>query len=336
MPLPLVLIGLGAGSAVLGVGKGIKAAIDQKDAKETQEKAQELVDRSTTMINSSRKHCGDALNRLGEQKIDTLESSIKQFIAAFEKLHNVDFANSAGLDELQNFVIDKQDLDELKAMQSTAASLLGGVASGAAIGAITAFGAYSAAMAFGAASTGTAIATLSGVAATNATLAFLGGGSLAVGGLGMAGGAAVLGGLVAGPALAVMGFIVGGKASANKDRAHSNLAEAEKYKEEMQTAIVACNGIRRRADMFTRLLLRLGSYFDPLICQLQQIIETSGTDYSTFSPEQKKTVAAAMATAGAIKAVLDTPILNEDGELTKESGQIPGSITAFLESHEEA
>ena len=200
MPLPLVLIGLGAGSAVLGVGKGIKAAIDQKDAKETQEKAQELVDRSTTMINSSRKHCGDALNRLGEQKIDTLESSIKQFIAAFEKLHNVDFANSAGLDELQNFVIDKQDLDELKAMQSTAASLLGGVASGAAIGAITAFGAYSAAMAFGAASTGTAIATLSGVAATNATLAFLGGGSLAVGGVGMAEGATVLGGLVAGPA----------------------------------------------------------------------------------------------------------------------------------------
>lgn len=336
MPLPLVLIGLGAGSAALGVGKGIKAAIDQKDAKETQEKAQELVDRSTTMINSNRKHCGDALNRLGEQKIDTLETSITQFIAAFERLHNVDFSNSTGLDELQNFVIDRQDLDELKSMQSTAASLLGGMASGAAIGAITAFGAYSAAMAFGAASTGTAIATLSGVAATNATLAFLGGGSLAVGGLGVAGGTAVLGGLVAGPALAVMGFIVGGKASANKDRAYSNLAEAEKYKGEMQTAIVACNGIRRRADMFTRLLLRLGAYFDPLIYQLQQIIETSGTDYSTFSPEQKKTVAAAMATAGAIKAVLDTPILNENGELTSESGRIPGSISAFLESHEEA
>ena len=143
-------------------------------------------------------------------------------------------------------------------------------------------------------------------------------------GLAWPGELAVLGGLVAGPALAVMGFIVGGKASANKDRAHSNLAEAVKYKAEMQTAIVACNGIRRRADMFTRLLLRLGSYFDPLIYQLQQIIETSGTDYSTFSPEQKKTVAAAMATAGAIKAVLDTPILNEDGELTKESGQISG------------
>ena len=59
---------------------------------------------------------------------------------------------------------------------------------------------------FAAASTGTAIATLSGAAATNATLAFFGGGSLAAGGLGMAGGTAVLGGLVAGPALCVIDY----------------------------------------------------------------------------------------------------------------------------------
>ena len=45
----------------------------------------------------------------------------------------------------------------------------------------------------GTASTGTAISSLSGVAATNATLAWLGGGTLAAGGLGMAGGAIVLG-----------------------------------------------------------------------------------------------------------------------------------------------
>ena len=45
----------------------------------------------------------------------------------------------------------------------------------------------------GTASTGTAISSLSGVAARNATLAWLGGGTLAAGGLGIAGGAIVLG-----------------------------------------------------------------------------------------------------------------------------------------------
>lgn len=59
---------------------------------------------------------------------------------------------------------------------------------------------------FAAASTGTAINTLSGAAATNATLAWLGGGSIAAGGGGIAAGAAVLGGLIAIPALAVMGI----------------------------------------------------------------------------------------------------------------------------------
>ena len=45
----------------------------------------------------------------------------------------------------------------------------------------------------GTASTGTAISTLSGAAATKATLAWLGGGAIAAGGLGIAGGAVVLG-----------------------------------------------------------------------------------------------------------------------------------------------
>lgn len=48
---------------------------------------------------------------------------------------------------------------------------------------------------YGTASTGTAIATLSGAAATKATLASIGGGTLATGGLGVTGGALILGGI---------------------------------------------------------------------------------------------------------------------------------------------
>ena len=48
-------------------------------------------------------------------------------------------------------------------------------------------------MALGTASTGTAIASLSGAAATNAALAWLGGGTVAAGGAGVAGGSFILG-----------------------------------------------------------------------------------------------------------------------------------------------
>jgi hypothetical protein len=335
MPIPFLFIAAGAGAAALGIGKSIKAGVDQKEANDTNERAQDIVQEATDSANNARKNSGEAITHLGRTKIKILDDSMRPFISSFEKLHNVDLTDSVGLEELQKFRIDQQAFDELKEMQAMATSIIGGVASGAAIGAITAFGAYGGAMAFGAASTGTAIASLSGIAATNATLAFLGGGSLAVGGLGMAGGAAVLGGLVAGPALAVMGFIVGAKASANKDRAYSNLAQAKEFREEMETVKSVCKGIRMRANMFERLLLKLNAVFSPLAYSLDQLIIESGTDYSKFSDEEKATVAASMSIAGAIKAVLDTPILTDSGKLTPESETIADSIKGILASSNE-
>lgn len=77
----------------------------------------------------------------------------------------------------------------------------GGAVAGAAVGGAAAYGAFVGAVSLGTASTGTAIAGLSGVAATNAALALLGGGTLAAGGAGVAGGMALLAGIVAAPAL---------------------------------------------------------------------------------------------------------------------------------------
>ena len=181
------------------------------------------------------------------------------------------------------------------------------------------------------ASTGTAIASLSGAAATNATLAFFGGGSLAAGGLGMAGGMAVLGGLVAGPALAVLGGVVGARASANLDKAYSNLSKAKEYREEMDAAFDLCVGIRKRSAMFSRFLISLNAIFEPLIYEMSQIILNRGVDFMNFSDDEKKVVAEAMAMAGAIKSILDTPILDDDGNLTLESDKIVGMTRKRLD-----
>ena len=68
---------------------------------------------------------------------------------------------------------------------------------GTGAGFLAGMGTIAAISAWGTASTGTAIATLSGAAATNASLAFLGGGSLAAEGFGMWVGGVVFGGVVA-------------------------------------------------------------------------------------------------------------------------------------------
>lgn len=326
MPIPFLFIAAGVGSGLVGLGKGIKAGIDQKDANDTNEMAERKVDSAKEKANESRKNCGSAIDSLGKRKVDVLDGSIKTFIAEFEKLNHVELTESTGLNELQKMVLDKKSFAELKDLQGMASSLAGGLASGAMSGALIAFGAYGAAGALATASTGTAIASLSGAAATNATLAFFGGGSLAAGGLGMAGGTAVLGGLVAGPALAVLGFVAGAKASKNLDAANANYAKAKEFEEEMKTAAALCYGIRRRAGMFNRFLIRLQIVFDPLVFEMTNIIKEKGTDFRTFTDDERKCVASAMSLAGAIKAVLDTPILDEAGNLTEESSEIVDMI----------
>ena len=331
MPIPLLFIGIGAAAGAFGVGKSIKAGVDQKEANETNERADDIIQYASRKIEKSRKNCGEAIDNLGKIKLQILDESIKPFITEFEKLNHVELSESAGMNELQKMVLDQKKFTELKELQSMATSMVGGVASGAMAGALTAFGAYGAAGALATASTGTAIASLSGAAATNATLAFFGGGSLAAGGLGMAGGMAVLGGLVAGPALAVLGGVVGARASANLDKAYSNLSKAKEYREEMDAAFDLCVGIRKRSAMFSRFLISLNAIFEPLIYEMSQIILNRGVDFMNFSNDEKKVVAEAMAMAGAIKSILDTPILDDDGNLTLESDKIVGMTRKRLD-----
>lgn len=92
-----------------------------------------------------------------------------------------------------------------------ATGAVGGTAVGGAIAAMGPTAAMAIATTFGTASTGTAISALSGAAATNAALAWLGGGALAAGGGGMAAGNAFL--ALAGPvgwAIAGASIIGGG------------------------------------------------------------------------------------------------------------------------------
>lgn len=322
MPLPLLFIGIAAATGSLGIGSSIKAGIDSSNATRINKNANEMVQDTTDWLNAQRLACGRSLSQLGEEKLFILNSSIVQFLDAFTKIKNVDFRYSEGLDELGKLHIDQKDFEELRTMVNFAGSLAGGAVAGTAGGALVAFGAYGAAQALAVASTGTAIASLSGAAATNATLAFFGGGSLAAGGLGMAGGTAVLGGLVAGPALMVVGLVAGAAAKKNLDKAYTNRAEAVQLTEQLSTAALQCEAIRRRTYMFYNLLARLDSYFLPLIFKMEDIIRGEGEDYKLYKPESKKVIASCASIAVTVKAVLDTPLLTDDGLLTDESASM--------------
>lgn len=322
MPIPFVFIAIGAITGLFGVGKSVKAGVDTHTAKKVTNEANSILEAAKKRMNKARKKSGERLEELGRCKINILDSSMNDFVRLFEQIKNIDFKESDGILEVNKLKLDKQALKELKEMSGFASSVIGGVAGGALGGALTAYGAYSAAGVFAAASTTTKIATLVGIAKTNATLAFFGGGSLATGGLGMAGGTAVLGGLIAGPALAIMGLIVGAKASKAKDEAYSNLALAQKNAKEIDLAVTLCDAISSRCNMFCSLLNDLDVRFKPILAAMNDTIQIYGTDYSTYPLENKKTIAAAASLAVSIKTVLDTPLLTKDGQLTSESAKL--------------
>lgn len=340
MPIPFLIPGAiaaaSAAAAAVGIGSGAKAIKKNKQAKNINAEAQSTFDKAKIFAERARNKSNKSLERLGKTKLNVLDQSMNHFIEVFDQIHNVKLKDTVGMDELSKFHLDKQGLIEIRELGNMATSIIGGIVGGAAVGALTAFGAYGATMTFAAASTGTAIASLSGVAATNATLAFLGGGALAAGGGGMALGSTILGGAVAGPAIAILGVVINASASKNLDNAYSNKYKAEEAAESLKVVCALCNGIARRSDMFTSLISKLDEILVELTAQLEEIINTCGTDFSCYNEKERSVVAMSMSVAAAIKTVLDTPILTEAGELTSESETVHTEMEQYINSIEVA
>ncbi|HHP8293256.1 hypothetical protein [Acinetobacter baumannii] len=170
----------------------------------------------------------------------------------------------ARIGKLENFEssISIDELKEMEAMVLNSLRLEAGLLAGTTGGALAGLGAYSSVGFLASASTGTAISGLSGVAATNATLAWLGGGSIASGGFGMAGGMIALGGIVAGPALAIGGFMLASKAEEALTKAVDYAAQVDKAVAELDMLGVALIGIRQNVDEVTDTLNELVQRFE--------------------------------------------------------------------------
>lgn len=126
----------------------------------------------------------DAVNIL----INSIANSPKEFQSTLTRIEQ----EKEDFRKAEEFAAEAYD-----AAVKSGVGVAAGVAGGAAVASLAPSAAMWVATTFGTASTGTAISALHGAVATNAALAWLGGGSLAAGGAGVAGGQALL--ALAGP-----------------------------------------------------------------------------------------------------------------------------------------
>jgi hypothetical protein len=328
MPLPLIpiAIAISAGAASLfGIGKGINGIQKSNKTKEVNKRAKSIVDEANNRFDRSREQCNSTLQSYGVKKLEILKNDIGPFAKLLRKLHNVRISDLA----VGHDMISEKEILELEQRSMQATDILK-AAGGVLGGAITAFGAYSATVALGTAGTGTAIATLHGVAATNATLAFLGGGSLAAGGLGVSGGIAILGGLVAAPALLITGIIIDAKAEKYLNEAHANLAKAEKHKAEVDAGVLMSDSIQKQCQIFIAYLDELAFLFRPLVSSMRNIIEAGKTDFQKLEKHEKDIVMKSVSIAQVISKLMNTSILTKEGGLSDESNQCRAEIKEFL------
>jgi len=249
----------------------------------------------------------------GVQQIEAVTGTLGRFADWIER--NQMAVNRLGHDSVDGVEVSVPELPAMKNEVKQARSWIkGGVAgAGAAVAAPQA--ALMGVSAFASASTGAAISGLSGAAATNATLAWLGGGSLLAGGGGMAAGTAVLTLVAAAPAAFIGGITVAVIGSKQKTSAKQYAAEVS----------IACEHVRTAIDLMPKIIERVTEMSDvlrPLVERADDAIDTlEGLD---FDPDlHGADFLKALQLVRAIREVVNTPLLDDvTGELTEVSFKI--------------
>ncbi|MCZ6156424.1 hypothetical protein O6B72_06295 [Campylobacter ureolyticus] len=331
MPLPFVPLAavlFTATNVVIGAKKGYDAIQDSGEAKRLNRRAEEVFEESQKSLDDQRKKTNSDIKEFGEYKIEIFNSVLLRYFNIFEKIKNIEFENSVFKDD--DFVVDMKEFEKLKTDVLNIKNVIGGGVASLGAGALAGFGAYGGVGLLATASTGTAISTLSGAAATNATLAWLGGGSLASGGLGMAGGTMVLGGLVAGPALAVAGWVMASSAEKAKNDAYTNLNKARAIEESNKTIILQLEKVSKLTDRLKNTIEKLVFYFNTMINNLDALVDKND-NYKAYDEKEKTLVHHSLLMAQSIKNLISVPLMDEKGEIEIEARKTRRKAERMLE-----
>ena len=244
MAVPIILAGAALASGGFGLSKLFGASNDKTTAMNMITDALNCAEFVLRDSNRQRERANNCLDALGRLKLVCSSELMGRFESNYKKVKNIDYKKL----EFSGLNIKKEifNIESIHTESVNASNLIKGGISTLSAGAVAGYGAYGLATTIGTASTGTAISTLSGVAASNATLAWLGGGSVASGGMGIAGGTTILGGVIAGPALLVMGLLAAKKSEENLTNAVRDEAKIRVGIEQIQNSIEVSKSIQKR------------------------------------------------------------------------------------------
>ena len=311
MPLPFIIGGIAAVAGVAGVGSGIRGGVKMKAASDTIKLAESKKERAEALFKKRNEETTALMDDIGTRELRIL-SSFDEFSDLIEKIQGRPEFKAYKREGIE---LSTYEADELRKVSLGAEVLLGGVkgaVAGTAGGFAAAGATTSAVVALGTASTGTAISSLSGIAATNATLAALGGGSLAAGGGGMALGSAILGGATLGIGLLVGGVIFNVTGSKLSEQADEAYAQARKIEDDVNRIVAYFDELTERFKMS---LIKVGGKYRKYLNFLDYIVTYGGkTQWYEFTDEEKKTVENTVLLVGLLYSMCKVQLVLKQGE----------------------
>jgi hypothetical protein len=304
--IPIILGAVALGTAAVGAFKGVEGAVGMHESNEIGKRAQERYELALQELRTNWEATNKSAEVYGQIQLYIRQRTIARFIDFIKK----NLGQQATQDELKFLIevgISVQQIQEYRAAVIEAQQFVKGGYQSVFAGAAASQGAASLATSVGVASTGTAISGLSGAAATNATLAWLGGGSLAAGGGGMALGSVILGGLTVGPALAVGGFMLASEGEKALTKAQDYEAQVNIEIANIDTAKDCLTQVKQRITELANLVYRLNHQADLALTDLES---------QKFAREQHASKFQKVALLiKALAEILKTPVLTDDGQL---------------------
>ena len=326
----------------LKVITGISAVTNRKQAIATKEEANKLKAEIESTNESIRDDLNETLEDFGKIRLEALHNTVGKFLSYLDKLNQK--VKSKEYDFLKEIDISYDEIQEMKKVDMKASDALKVAAVGGGFAAIALAGTgplvttavTSAVTAFATASTGTAISSLSGAAATNAILAWLGGGSLAAGGGGMAAGAATLATITTvattvattGVAIIAVGTLASAFYAKKNTEATKYLAEVQEWAEQVKASWIVIGGIKQRVLELQGLTQQLESKSLDSLQKLGDIVES----FDANNVEHTKVFQQSAIMIKSMSELAQVPILDNDGNLNEQVNIVAAKTEKVLNS----
>jgi hypothetical protein len=313
MPLPLIpviIVLVAAGGT--GVGAGADGVRRMSIARSRCREADRRRAQAVGELEEAWGRAQDRARVYGTLQLQVQRDTIGAFARWLE-------ANQRKVRRLEGQIVDGIEvqpinLPQLQVQAREAQHLLSGGVSAALAGLAARQAALAGVRVAATAGTGAAISGLSGAAANSATLAWLGGGTLASGGGGMAAGTSMLTGVGVAPALLITGLSLNAQGHRALTRARQLEADTAVEIAQLYAKQELLERLGRRVDELREILMELDERAKASLAQLVVL---------DFDPDRH--VRVFMRTAQLIQAlreILSTPVLADDGSTSPESHQI--------------